>query len=119
MHLTFGYFYNQPTNNLPQNITYLTFGKSYNQPTNNLPPSTTHLIFDYHYDQPIIFPKHIKSIMFRGKQEKYIKELYELYELIYTNICDHNIFNHIDKNKHNLNMKSLVLLEHCLQCQQK
>ena len=113
-HLTFDGDYNQPTNNLPQSITHLTFGGDYNQPTNNLPQSITHLTFGGNYNQPIIFPKHITSIIFYGKHEKYINKLYDLYELTHTNILDHNIINHIDKNKHNLNMKSLMLLVYCL-----
>jgi hypothetical protein len=34
-HITFGYYYNQPTDNLPASVTHITFGSYYNQPTNN------------------------------------------------------------------------------------
>jgi hypothetical protein len=52
-HLTFGWRYNQPTDHLPLSIAYLTFVICYNQPTNDLPSSITHLEFGYCYNQPI------------------------------------------------------------------
>ena len=50
-----------------------------------------------------IFPKHITSIKFCGKCERYINDLHNLYDLTYTNFLKPAIADHIDKNKHNLN----------------
>ena len=61
-----------------------------------------------------IFPKHIAIFICYCIRDSYINELYGLYELTHTNILNNDIINHIDKNQHNLNMKSLMLFEHCL-----
>ena len=59
-HLEFGFYFNQPVNNLPNSITHLNFGYCFNQSVNNLPSSITHLE---------IGGKFNKSVESRGKNK--------------------------------------------------
>ncbi len=113
-HLTFEFHYNHISDHLPSSITHLTFGYLYNQPNNDLPSSITHLTFGYGYNQPIIFPTHLKNLIFNSKIERYVDDLYDLYELTHTSILAPRMMNHVEKNKHNLKMKSLMFLDSCL-----
>ena len=111
------FVFNGDMNLVPPTATHLMFPHAYNEQIDLLPHHITHLTFGDHYNQPIIFPKHLKSITFNGIFDQYINDLCELYELINTNISEINVVNHIDKNKHNLKMKLLMLWDTCLECQ--
>jgi hypothetical protein len=41
--LKFGWNFNQPVDNLPQNLKHLTFGAYFNNPVDNLPQSIRHI----------------------------------------------------------------------------
>ena len=70
-HLTFGYKFNHPVEELilPQSLTHLTFGSRFNQPVNNihLPSSLTHLKFGQDFNRPVeelILPSSLTHLEF-------------------------------------------------------
>jgi hypothetical protein len=69
-HLTFGYYYNQPTT-LPNSITHLTFEFEYNQPT-TLPNSVTHVTFGHRYNQPTALPNSVTHLTFMSNSRQLI-----------------------------------------------
>lgn len=52
-HLTFGLYFNQELNDLPQNLVHLEFRLYFNQELNDLPQSITHLAFGYYFNQKV------------------------------------------------------------------
>lgn len=51
--IIFGYFFNQPIDDLPNSIKYLTLGQYFNQPLNKLPKSITHLTIGFAFNQTL------------------------------------------------------------------
>jgi hypothetical protein len=61
-HLTFGYKFNQPVDNLPKGLTHLTFGYYFNQPVDNLPKNIYLLKLDCFNNNNFIIPKNVKEL---------------------------------------------------------
>jgi len=64
-HLTLGFSFNQPVDDLPFGITDLSFGNSFNQPVDNLPNSVINLKFGWQFNQPTNFlPSSLKELYY-------------------------------------------------------
>ncbi len=81
-HLTFGWVFNQPIDNLPKKLTYLRLGSGFNQPIDNL-PTNINITYNYteipHSDIINCFNKKdfSKKIICSVDQFYYINQLYQ------------------------------------------
>ena len=77
-HLTFGFYFNQPVDSLPQSVTHLTFSYSFNQPVDSLPESVTHLAFGVSFSQPVnSLPKNVTHLTFGNRFNQPVNSLPE------------------------------------------
>ena len=51
--IRFGFCFNQPVDNLPKKLTQLTFGYKFNKPVDNLPKNLKYLTFNNEFNQPV------------------------------------------------------------------